>query len=46
MLIMGDREKEAGTVSLRARKEGDLGAVKIEDFIEKIKKETNNKCLT
>ena len=46
MLIMGDREKEAGTVSLRARKEGDLGAVKIEDFIEKIKKDTNNKCLT
>ena len=46
MLIIGDREKEAGTVSLRARKEGDLGTVKIEEFIEKIKKEKNNKCLT
>ena len=39
MLIMGDREKEAGTVSLRARKEGDLGAVRIEEFIERVKKD-------
>ena len=39
MLIIGDKEKEAGTVSLRARKEGDIGAVKIEEFIERIKRE-------
>ncbi|MEK7868005.1 MAG: threonine--tRNA ligase [Candidatus Omnitrophota bacterium] len=43
MLIIGDREKEARTVSLRARKEGDLGAVKIEDFVERIKTEVKNK---
>jgi len=43
MLIIGDKEKEAGTVSLRARKEGDIGPVKIEEFIERIKKEITNK---
>ncbi len=43
MLIIGDREKEAGTVSLRARKEGDLGTVKIEEFIDRIKDEITNK---
>ncbi len=44
MLIIGDREKEARTVSLRARKEGDLGAMKIEDFVERIKTEVKNKA--
>jgi threonyl-tRNA synthetase len=39
MLIIGDKEKEAGTVSLRARKEGDIGPVKIEEFVKRIKKE-------
>ena len=43
MLIIGDKEKEAGTVSLRARKEGNIGAVKIEEFAERIKKEITNK---
>jgi len=43
MLIIGDKEKEAGTVSLRARKEGDKGAVKIEDFVRRIKEEIKNK---
>jgi len=42
MLIVGDKEKEKGTVSVRARKEGDTGAVKIEDFIERIQKEILN----
>ncbi|PIP67895.1 MAG: threonine--tRNA ligase [Candidatus Omnitrophica bacterium CG22_combo_CG10-13_8_21_14_all_43_16] len=44
MLIIGDKEKEAGTVSVRARKEGDIGAVKIEEFIARVKKEIKNKC--
>jgi len=43
MLIIGDKEKESGTISLRARKEGNIGAVKIEEFIERIKKEITNK---
>ncbi|MCK8817116.1 threonine--tRNA ligase [Natroniella sulfidigena] len=42
MLIVGDDEIEAGTVSVRERREGDLGAVKVEEFkndlLEKIEK--------
>ena len=34
MLIMGDKEAEEGTVSVRARNGGDLGAVSVEDFIK------------
>ena len=43
MLIIGDKEKEAGTVSLRARKEGDKGGVKIEDFLRNINEEIKNR---
>lgn len=35
MLIVGDREAEAGTVSLRLRTEEDLGAMPVEDFVER-----------
>ena len=34
MLIMGDKEVEDGTVSVRARNGGDLGAVSVDDFIK------------
>lgn len=37
MLVIGDKEVEDGTVSLRSREDGDQGAMKIEDFIEKIR---------
>lgn len=39
MLIVGETEAENGTVSVRKRGEGDLGAIKIEDFISMFKKE-------
>lgn len=45
MLILGQREEEEGTVSLRCRKEGDLGAVSPEDFIEKITTEINTRAI-
>ncbi|MBQ6586673.1 MAG: threonine--tRNA ligase, partial [Coriobacteriales bacterium] len=32
MLIMGDKEIEKGTVGVRERKQGDLGAMAVEDF--------------
>ena len=32
MLVVGDRDMEAGTVSVRHRAEGDLGAMRLEDF--------------
>ncbi len=39
LLIIGDREIEANSVGVRARGKGDLGAVKIDDFISRIKEE-------
>ena len=42
MLILGEKEVEANAVGVRARKEGDIGAMKIEEFISKIEDEV--KC--
>ncbi len=39
MLIVGDKEQEAGEVGVRDRKEGDLGAMKLEEFVSKIDEE-------
>ena len=36
MLVMGAREAESGTVSVRSRSEGDLGAMPLADFIAKL----------
>ena len=38
MLIVGEKEMETNTISVRKRGEGDLGFMKIEDFIEIINK--------
>ena len=43
MLVIGDKEKESGEVAVRAREDGDLGAMKLENFIEKIQKEVEEK---
>ena len=42
MLILGDKEKEAGAVGVRARKDGDIGQMSINDFINKVKVEVEN----
>ena len=42
MLVVGDKEKEANTVGVRSRKEGDIGAQSLKDFISKIKEEIEN----
>jgi threonyl-tRNA synthetase len=39
MLIVGDRDMEAGTVGVRSREEGDLGAMSFEDFVARLKSE-------
>ncbi|EJP6473274.1 threonine--tRNA ligase [Clostridium botulinum] len=44
MLILGDKEVEAGKVAVRSRKDGDLGAISLEEFIEKINNEIKNKA--
>ena len=43
MLIVGDKEQESGKVSLRARKEGDLGVVDIEEFLDRIRGDIKNR---
>ncbi|MDO8643653.1 MAG: threonine--tRNA ligase [bacterium] len=39
MLVVGKKEAANGEVSVRSKKEGDLGVMTLEAFIEKIKKE-------
>jgi len=39
MIIVGEKEAENGTVSVRKHKEGDLGTFSIDDFIKFVKKE-------
>ena len=39
MLIIGDKEVEANAVGVRSRKDGDIGAMSVEDFINKIEEE-------
>lgn len=43
MLIVGEKEKESNSVSVRKHKVGDQGMIKLEEFIHKIKEEINNK---
>ncbi|MDF2663964.1 MAG: threonyl-tRNA synthetase, partial [Paenibacillus sp.] len=37
MLIVGEKEARDGTVSVRLREEGDIGVLKVEEAVEKIK---------
>ncbi len=43
MLIVGQKEVEGNLVSVRSRKEGDIGTMSIEEFKNKILEEINNK---
>ena len=43
MLVVGDKEIEANAVAVRSRKEGDLGQVNKEEFLERMKEEIKNK---
>jgi len=42
MLILGDKEVNEGTVSVRRRTQGDIGAMSAEDFISKASEEAAN----
>lgn len=44
MLVVGDKDIEAGTVAVRSRKNGDEGASTIDEFIERIQKEVSEKA--
>ena len=43
MLIVGEKEREANQVSVRHRREGDLGSQEVEHFVNKIKEEIAKK---
>jgi threonyl-tRNA synthetase len=43
MLIVGEKEKETGAVSVRKHKEGDQGSLALSEFIDKIASEIKNK---
>src|SRR6056297_3739422 len=45
MLIVGGREEENGTVSVRERREGDLGTSPLAEFKERIIEEVENKVI-
>lgn len=42
MLIIGDKEVEANAVGVRSRKDGDIGQMPVEEFINKIQEEIKN----
>jgi len=43
MLILGEKEKTAGNLSVRKHKKGDLGSLSLSDFLANIKDEIKNK---
>lgn len=45
MFIVGDKEKEDGTVSVRSRKDGDLGACALDEITAKLVKEDKEKAV-
>lgn len=44
MVLVGDKDIEAGTISVRSRKNGDEGATTIDEFVARIKEEIDTKA--
>lgn len=45
MIVVGDKDIENNTISVRSRKKGDMGSMSIDDFIDIITKEVETKAL-
>ncbi len=45
MLILGDKEEEAGNISVRSRAGGDLGSSSVEDFTNQVREMVNTKAV-
>jgi threonyl-tRNA synthetase len=45
MLVVGDKEQQAGTVAVRHRSEGDKGAVLVADLIDRLEQEVREKAV-
>ena len=46
MVVVGDKDIENNTISIRKRKEGDLGAMTVEQFLEKLFRIATTRSLT
>jgi len=46
MLVIGDKEVDENTVSVRRRGEGDIGSMSVEALVEKLENEINSKALS
>jgi len=46
MLVLGEKERQAGLVAVRQHRKGDLGTEPVAHFAERIKKEIDQKLLT
>ena len=42
MLVVGDKEVESESIGIRSRKDGDIGAMSIDKFTEKIQEEVKS----
>lgn len=45
MLVVGDKEKEAGEVSVRLRRKGDIGTMSVDEFRRRILDEIDNRLI-
>lgn len=45
MLVIGDREMEQGTAAVRKRGQGDIGAIKVDEFIGTVLEDIKNKTI-
>ena len=45
MILMGDKDIENGTISVRSRKDGDIGSMSVEQFLEMALEEINTKAI-
>ena len=43
MLVVGDKEMKTKSIRIREREKGDVGVIKLSKFLEKVKKEIENK---
>lgn len=43
ILVIGEKEVESGTVSVRSRDKGELGSIKVEEFLKQILEENANR---
>ena len=44
MLVVGDKEAEAGQLSVRRHREGDLGAMPVDEFVSRARDEIDQKA--